>query len=53
VSSPEELAQSEINTITGATISSEAVLNTINSSLANARKLKEVGKLKLEGENAR
>jgi RnfABCDGE-type electron transport complex G subunit len=51
VSSPEELAQSEINTITGATISSEAVLNTVNSSLVNARKLKEDGKL--EGENAR
>jgi len=53
VSSPEELAQSEINTITGATISSEAVLNTVNSSLVKARKLKEEGKLKLEGENAR
>jgi len=53
VSSPEELAQAEINTITGATISSEAVLNTVNSSLEKARKLKEDGKLKLEGENAR
>ncbi len=53
VSSPEELSPSEINTITGATISSEAVLNTVNSSLEKARKLKEGGKLKLEGKNGR
>jgi RnfABCDGE-type electron transport complex G subunit len=53
VTTPEELAQSEINTITGATISSEAILNTVNISLVNARKLKEDGKLKLEGKNAR
>ena len=53
VSSAEELAPSEINTITGATISSEAVLNTVNSTLVKARELKEGGKLKLEGKNAR
>ena len=50
--SSEELAPSEINTITGATISSEAVLNTVNSSLEKARKLKESGQLKIEGKNA-
>jgi electron transport complex protein RnfG len=48
VSSPEELALSEINTITGATISSEAVLNTVNSSLVKARMLRKDGKLKFE-----
>ncbi|KPJ70191.1 hypothetical protein AMJ44_00275 [candidate division WOR-1 bacterium DG_54_3] len=48
VSSPEELALSEINTITGATISSEAVLNTVNSSLVTARMLRKDGKLKFE-----
>jgi len=53
VKSVEELSTSEINTITGATISSEAVLNTVNSSLVKVKKLKEEGKLKIEGENAR
>lgn len=53
VSSSEELSPSEINTITGATISSEAVLNTVNSSLMKIKKLKEEGKLKVEGEDAR
>jgi Na+-translocating ferredoxin:NAD+ oxidoreductase RnfG subunit len=53
VSSPEELSSSEINTITGATISSEAVLKTANSSLEKVRKLKEGGQLKTEEENAR
>jgi len=53
VSSPEELSASEINTITGATISSEAVLDTVNSSLVKVRILKEEGKLKTEKENAR
>jgi len=51
--SPEKLATSEINTITGATISSEAVLNTVNSSLEKVRKFKEEGKLKIKEENAR
>lgn len=53
VSSPEELSASEINTITGATISSESVLDTVNSSLVKVRILKEEGKLKTEKENAR
>lgn len=43
--SPEELSSSEVNTITGATISSEAVLNTVNLSLAKLRRIKEDGKL--------
>jgi len=53
VSSPGELSSSEINTITGATISSEAVLKTANSSLEKVRKLKEGGQLKSGEENAR
>jgi electron transport complex protein RnfG len=36
---PEELAPMEINTITGATISSESVLKIVNSSLERARQL--------------
>lgn len=51
--SPEELSPSEVNTITGATISSEAVLKTANSSLEKVKKLKEGGQLKVEEENAR
>lgn len=45
VSSPDDLAPSEINTITGATISSEAVLNTVNLSLDKIKALREGGKL--------
>lgn len=45
---PEELAPSEVNTITGATISSESVLNIVNSSLERLRKLKAEGKLLTE-----
>ncbi len=45
VSSPEELGPSEINTITGATISSEAVLKTANSSLERVRQLIKEGKV--------
>lgn len=45
VSSPDELSPTEINTITGATISSEAVLNTVNSSLEQVRRLIKEGKL--------
>ncbi len=48
VSSLEELAPSEVNTITGATISSESVLNIVNSSLERLRKLKSEGKLLAE-----
>ena len=45
---PEELAASEVNTITGATISSESVLNVVNISLERLRKLKSEGKLLVE-----
>jgi len=45
---PEELAASEVNTITGATISSESVLNIVNLSLKRLRKLKSEGKLLTE-----
>lgn len=46
VPSPEDLGPSEINTITGATISSEAVLNITNSSLERVRHLIKEGMLK-------
>lgn len=52
VESPQELNPSEVNTITGATISSEAVLNTVNNSLAKLRTLLETGTLVLEEEDA-
>lgn len=45
-SAPEDLGPSEINTITGATISSEAVLNIANSSLERVRHLIKEGVLK-------
>lgn len=44
-SSPEELSPAEINTITGATISSEKVLEIVNISLDNLRKMQQEGKL--------
>lgn len=43
--SAEKLAASEVNTITGATVSSKAVLSGVNSALERARALKEEGKL--------
>jgi len=52
VSSPAELGPSEINTITGATISSEAILNTANSSLERVKQLKKEGKISSEGQDA-
>lgn len=52
-SSPEKLSPSEVNTITGATISSEAVLYIVNSSLEKVKKLKEENKLEIKKENAR
>jgi len=45
VISPEELLPSEINTITGATISSEAVLSVVNQSLQRIKQLESEGKL--------
>ncbi len=44
-STTEDLSPTEINTITGATISSEAVLDTANVSLAKIKELMEQGKL--------
>lgn len=41
----EKLAASEVNTITGATVSSRAVLSGVNSALERAKALKEEGKL--------
>ncbi len=52
VSSPEELGLSEINTITGATITSEAVLNTVNNSLGRVRQLIKEGKVSSGGQDA-
>lgn len=40
----QDLSSSEVNTITGATISSESVLNTVNISLERIRALKKEGK---------
>jgi len=48
VSSPEELSPTEVNTITGATISSEAVLSIVNSSLEQVREIIKEGKLSSE-----
>lgn len=45
VDSPEKLATSEINTITGATISSQKVLQMVNFSLERLRGIKQEGKL--------
>lgn len=52
VSSPDELSPTEINSITGATISSEAVLNAVNSSLEQVRRLIKEGKLSSEEQDA-
>jgi electron transport complex protein RnfG len=43
--SPESLSPSEVNTITGATISSESVLNIVNAAREKVRALREEGKL--------
>ncbi len=43
--SPEELSPFEVNTITGATISSESVLNIVRLSLGKLMSLKKEGKL--------
>jgi len=48
----DDLGSSEVNTITGATISSEAVLNIVNVSLEKLKKLKSEGKLNKEHGNA-
>ena len=46
-----QLSPSEVNTITGATVSSEAVLSCINSSLEKVKKLKAEGKFGGDGKN--
>ena len=50
---PESLSGSEVNTITGATISSEAVLNIVNAAREKVRLLREAGKLALGGPHAK
>lgn len=47
--SPDELLPSEVNTISGATVSSEAVLSAVNISVEKLKKLKEEGKLSSKG----
>ena len=49
--SPDSLAASEVNTITGATISSEAVLNIVNAAREKVKALQEEGKLALGGKD--
>jgi len=49
---PESLSASEVNTITGATISSEAVLNIVNAAREKVRTLREAGKLAIGGPHA-
>jgi len=53
VSTPENLSASEVNTITGATISSEAVLGIVNAAREKIIKLKEAGQLTIEGQHAK
>jgi electron transport complex protein RnfG len=50
--SPESLSASEVNTITGATISSEAVLNIVNAAREKVKALREEGKLAPGGTHA-
>jgi RnfABCDGE-type electron transport complex G subunit len=52
VDSPENLDPSEVNTITGATISSEKVLDIVNSSLKRLKAIQKQGKLSSEEKNA-
>ncbi|HZX09702.1 MAG TPA: FMN-binding protein [Acidobacteriota bacterium] len=52
VDSPEKLAPSEVNAITGATISSEKVLEIVNLSLQRLKQIKQGGKLSSEEKNA-
>jgi electron transport complex protein RnfG len=44
----EKLAPSEVNTVTGATVSSKAVLASVNAALDKIKKLKEEGKINIE-----
>ena len=49
----EELMPTEVNAVTGATISSEAVLAGVNGALARFRLLRQEGKIPAEDQNAR
>lgn len=51
--SAEGLSSFEVNTITGATISSEAVLAIVNNAREKMKRLSEEGKLSIEGQNAK
>jgi RnfABCDGE-type electron transport complex G subunit len=51
--SPEDLNPHEVNAITGATISSEKVLEIVNFSLKRLQELKSSGKLRRTNEDAR
>lgn len=53
VDSPASLATSEVNTITGATISSQAVVDILNAARGRVIKLSQSGKLQVEEGNAR
>ncbi len=50
---PESLSASQVNTITGATISSEAVLGIVNAAREKIIQLKEAGQLTVEGQHAK
>lgn len=52
VSSQDELAPNEVNTITGATISSNRVLSIVNQSLEKLKQIKQAGKLISEENDA-
>jgi len=52
VDSPEKLDPSEVNAITGATISSEKVLEIVNQSLERLKRIRQGGKLSSEEKNA-
>ena len=51
--SAEELSATEVNTITGATISSQAVLDMVNLSMEKLRALESAGKLLKKGQDAK
>ena len=53
VASPESLSSSEVNTVTGATISSQAVLGIVNSAREKIIQLNKEGKLNPGGEDAK
>jgi len=52
VRSQDKLAPNEVNTITGATISSDKVLNIVNQALEKLKQMKQAGKLISEENDA-